>query len=1004
MEGLVGEILDNTYRIDDLLGQGGMGAVYRGQDIRLNRDVAIKVMHSHIARQKGFRDRFLQEARAIANLDHPGVVRVYSFGSELEMLYIVMAFVPGRSLRDWLHFLSEQGNIISLPEGLAIVEKVAEALAYAHRRGVYHRDIKPGNIMLRPLESADVGEDGLAFQPVVTDFGLAKLAEGGVLSITGMSMGTPAYMAPEQCEGGEVDGRADIYALGIVLYELATGRLPFEVRTLTEAIRAHTKESPPPPRSIDPDLSSQVEDIILTAMAKSPAQRYQTAEEMARAVRVTRQGLAPVDASTLAATRGDHVSLVTMMGQETPSPVPASQAWPTPPSEVPAGGRIVLLGPEGESEAFTLDRDRVTIGRDPQNDIALPDPKVSRRHVQITFEGDDAYITDLNSSNGTYLGTNKLLPGVPERLVPGRSARIGDWWLRLEMGQPVPSPSPVEPSFAEAAAPRPDQPVQVALEPAEMALAPGDRKAVAVHVLNRQKQVDHFTARVGDIPAEWVSYPDGELQLAPGDTGTLTLMFHPPRAPSSRAGVHLYSVQVTSRADPSRGGEANGTIEMAPFHVVGLGLQPSRFANTGQGKIEITNEGNTPEEVHFETSDPSGELDLRAGAQHMRLQPGQSKMLPLSVGLKGKRPFVGTTQTRPFNLMARSESGEATAVQGSVDIKPYLPAWLVPVVAILILGLCAGSAYAYRMYQDRGNERQAALEATAAARETRTAQGLGAAQTATAEAMGASQVQTATAEWLAADSDGDGLTNAEELEWGTDPNNRDTDGDTLLDGEEVAMGTSPTSKDTDGDGVQDNVDEAPGELPTFTPTSTETPGPTDTPTSTFTPVPDFVPNETRVFTVTGNLIGDIQKVCLKHDNSGTSPDWYVSWVEVDDDSEDPVKFTFDRWIAEDKEDGNLEACRNVLMILEPLPITLFPLPLGGDATPTPTSSGLLLPTLKIEKDLFLKVTPQLGTPVFVQQQFKVSVHTGGDPGAGTSAKASIRIYGEDGDTGWQSLN
>ncbi|MFP3896131.1 MAG: protein kinase domain-containing protein [Anaerolineales bacterium] len=1003
MEGLVGEILDNTYRIDDLLGQGGMGAVYKGQDIRLNRDVAIKVMHPHVARQKGFRDRFLQEARAIANLDHPGIVRVYSFGSEPEILYIVMAFVPGRSLRDWLYSLSEQGNIISLSEGLAIVGKVAEALAYAHRRGVYHRDIKPGNIMLRPLEAVDVEEDGLAFQPVVTDFGLAKLAEGGILSVTGMSMGTPAYMAPEQCEGGEIDGRADIYALGIVLYELVTGRLPFEVRTLTEAIRAHTKESPPPPRSIDPGLPSQVEDIILTALAKVPEQRYQTAEEMARVVRIARQALPAVDASTLAATRQGHVSLVTMMGQKTPVPTPADQAWPTPPSEVPTGGRIVLLGPEGESKVFPLGQGRIAIGRDPQNDITLPDPKVSRRHAQITFEKDDAYLTDLNSSNGTYLGTNRLLPGVPERLVPGRSARIGDWWLRLEMGETAPSQPPVEPSFAEASAGRSDRPVQIALEPEKVVLAPGDSAIVAVHVLNRQRQVDHFSATVSGVPPEWVSSPDSALQLAPGDTGTLQLRFHPPRVPSSHAGIHTYSVQVASRADPSREGEASGMMETAPFHALGLDLQPSRFSNTGQGRIEISNAGNTPEEVHFETSDPSGELDMEAGARRVRLQPGQSKTLPLKIGLKSKRPFVGTVQARPFSLMARSASGETRAVQGSVDIKPYLPAWLVPVMVILVLGLCAGSAYAYRMYQDREGGQQAALSATAVAQETRTAQALAVAQTATAEVMSVAEVQTATAEWLVADSDGDGLTNAEELQWGTDPNNRDTDGDTLLDGEEVAMGTSPTSKDTDGDGIQDNVDEAPGELPTFTPTLTETPGPTDTPASTATPVSDFVPNETKVFTVTGNLIGDIQKICLKHDNSGTSPDWYVSWVEVDDGSE-PVKFTFDRWIAEDKEDGNLEACRNVLMIIDPLPITLLP-PLLGGATPTPTSSGFfLVPTLKIEKDLLLQVTPQLGTPVFVTQQFKVSVHTGGDPAAGTSAKASVRIYGKDGDTGWQPLN
>ena len=137
---------------------------------------------------------------------------------------------------------------MSLPEALGIVEMVADALAYAHRRGVYHRDIKPGNIILKPLEAGQVNAAGLTFLPVVTDFGLAKLAEGGVQSMAGLSMGTPAYMAPEQCEAKPIDGRADLYSLGIVLYELVTGRVPFAVSTLTEALQAHTQMTPPPPR------------------------------------------------------------------------------------------------------------------------------------------------------------------------------------------------------------------------------------------------------------------------------------------------------------------------------------------------------------------------------------------------------------------------------------------------------------------------------------------------------------------------------------------------------------------------------------------------------------------------------------------------------------------------------------------------------------------------------------------------------------------------------------
>jgi len=129
----------------------------------------------------------LQEARAIANLEHPGIVKVYTFSRDPELLYIAMAFIPGQDLRDWLHLLSEKEMIISLPESLAITELIAEALAYAHRRGVFHRDIKPSNVILRPLDAGETNDVGLSFDPVVTDFGLAKLAEGGIRSVTGMS-------------------------------------------------------------------------------------------------------------------------------------------------------------------------------------------------------------------------------------------------------------------------------------------------------------------------------------------------------------------------------------------------------------------------------------------------------------------------------------------------------------------------------------------------------------------------------------------------------------------------------------------------------------------------------------------------------------------------------------------------------------------------------------------------------------------------------------------------
>jgi len=213
VDNLIGKTLDGTYRIEQLLGKGGMGSVYRARDVNLNREVAIKMMHAHFTSDPSFRARFLQEARAVANLDHPDIVQVYAFGQDLGQLYIVMDFIRGQTLSAWLKRLAEEKKIIALVESLSIVRRVALALHYAHEKGVLHRDIKPSNIMLKPTDPSLQEEADLPFHPVLTDFGLAKLAEGGVQTQTGTTMGTPTYMSPEQCMGFEPDRRSDIYSL-----------------------------------------------------------------------------------------------------------------------------------------------------------------------------------------------------------------------------------------------------------------------------------------------------------------------------------------------------------------------------------------------------------------------------------------------------------------------------------------------------------------------------------------------------------------------------------------------------------------------------------------------------------------------------------------------------------------------------------------------------------------------------------------------------------------------
>jgi serine/threonine protein kinase len=699
MDGLIGTVLDNAYRVEKILGQGGMGAVFRAHDIALNRPVAIKVMHCHIAQQTGFRERFLQEARAIAALDHPGIVQTYSFSREPTLLYIAMAFVEGQNLGDCLQVLAESGMVVSLPEALSIVESVADALAYAHRRGVFHRDIKPGNIILRPLEPGHSPPAGLGYQPVVTDFGLAKLSEGGIMSMPGMSMGTPAYMAPEQCEGREIDGRADIYALGVVLYELATGRLPFAVRTLTEAIRAHTQETPPPPRSIDSAIPSQLEQIILKAMAKQPDQRYQAGEELTQAVRGVRLS-APQPARETPSTEVARASLATMMGQAAVPARSSSEPWPTPPSQPAPGGQIVVMLPDGSTRAYAIgNRQRIAIGREADNDIALADNQVSRHHAQVVIADSRCSVTDLNSSNGTWLDNNKLLPGVTESWRPAQTLRVGGYWLKVQLaavGMEVP---PVAITYAPPVSAATEEPIQVTLEPASQTVRAGAPAVLTVRMLSRQQQVDHLSPSVEGLPEAWVALPEQLVRLAPGDTGTLTLRIAPPRSPEARAGPHEYTIRVRSQSSPGIGATVTGRLTIEPFREIGLRLTPRTITNSGRARVGISNGGNAPEMLVLDVDDPDDVLREAKVDSPVTVPPGGQKLVVLPLKLRGRRPFMGNSETHSYVIAALSGGQRVATTQGAFRVKPRIPTWAIPLITTLALLLCASGTLAYLLLQ-----------------------------------------------------------------------------------------------------------------------------------------------------------------------------------------------------------------------------------------------------------------------------------------------------------------
>jgi serine/threonine protein kinase len=272
-DNLIGVTLGN-YKILAPLGQGGMARVYRAYQENLDRDVAVKVLPPWFAADRNFVERFNLEARLVARLSHPNIVTVHDANEQGGHLYIVMQLVDGGTLKRRLDALREKGQMMDVLEAARTFQQLASALEYAHEHGIIHRDVKPVNVLM-----------DRSGRPILSDFGIAKVLAGTKeLTRPGAGVGTPEYMSPEQCRGEPVDGRADIYALGVMLYEALTSRTPFAGDNYPALAHSHIYEEPPDPRLFNHQLPLSVRDVVLTALRKRPQQRFQKANEMAQAL------------------------------------------------------------------------------------------------------------------------------------------------------------------------------------------------------------------------------------------------------------------------------------------------------------------------------------------------------------------------------------------------------------------------------------------------------------------------------------------------------------------------------------------------------------------------------------------------------------------------------------------------------------------------------------------------------------------------------------------------
>jgi serine/threonine-protein kinase len=329
-------VISDRYEIGDRLGSGGMSTVYRATDRVLERTVAVKVLAEHLSDDEKFVARFRREALAVARLIHPNIVQVYDTGVDDGRHYIVMEYVEGRSGAQLLQTQGTLGADTSVSIGI----QACAGLEYAHRQGIVHRDVKPGNLMVIGGPAGKRRKGTSAHDPPtgemtvkLTDFGIARAAEQTRLTQVGSVVGTAAYLAPEQARGEEATASADVYALGVVLYQLLTGRLPWEGSTLAELAIRRENESPLAPTSYDSSVPETLSDAVLAALAADPAERFGSARDFSQALRGGLSGIAP-EISPPETTRMPPTDATTAMPPEPTTPV-AQEPAPPPPRPAP---------------------------------------------------------------------------------------------------------------------------------------------------------------------------------------------------------------------------------------------------------------------------------------------------------------------------------------------------------------------------------------------------------------------------------------------------------------------------------------------------------------------------------------------------------------------------------------------------------------------------------------------------------------------------------------------
>lgn len=863
---MIGQQLEQ-YRIDARQGRGNLGTVYRAFDTGLIRPVALKIINPHYTADRALQTHIMKQARAAAKLIHPSIATIYNFANNGTHLYIVSEFVTGVSMSSLLAQLAFQQKSIRISEVLYLTADLADALAYAHQQGVLHRNLKPSNILLKGTE-ADVHRHlGAPIRVILTDFGVTSHISGDVKS-NPYDLGAGLhYMSPEQCIGSRIDGRSDIYALGLILYEILTGRRPFTIHTPVDAMLKHALETPPLLTDYAPDVPTEVASLVNQAIAKQPQKRLTDMRHFADALRHAaaavqdaphRQsiqtllsdsfredamstytkpqrvlgepfGMLPVHEDELASILQEALvdESESLLLDEDAQRAESAHTPPLPHLIQSDGAitqvnkpeeNVIIQRPGYDPITQALDKDVLTIGRSNRCDITLDAPDVSRRHAMLKKSVTGWQVIDLNSTGGTYWGGHRLLPDIPEPWNKTQLLRIGPFSLRWQPEIEIETLS--TPAHGE------DEPVtqlhlvpldgvqsgstkgqfSLMVNPILLTVNPGAQGIMQVELFNRSTSADSFKVQLLDLPPIVTTMSQNLVYLAPGERATLPLTIATESNRAIGAGHYPFQIMVQRESDPTDTAVVAARLTIGQAEAFTIGVWPLEIPQDGACQVLIRNEGNTSARFALTGHSANPSVRFLGERGQVRLEPGQATTLALTVAAQ-KRPLFGRRQHVPFTVKVRSESGREEVENGRLAVNPHLPAWILPAAEIALVLLFV--IFAASTYFANGRTEEPIISALEQEAPTDAPFG-DAPDIATLDEDASDDTVGVVGEEgdnsaLLADSDEDGLSDDDETEiYGTDPTSFDSDGDGLTDGDEVLrFETDPLFADTDLDGVSD---------------------------------------------------------------------------------------------------------------------------------------------------------------------------------------------------------